>query len=393
MKSSKLKILLVHNYYQISGGEDTVVKNEKENLEAHGHKVILYTRHNDEIKKMNIFQLICLPLNVIFNFRTYREIKKIIKKEKIDIVHVHNTLSLISPSVYYASISCGIPVIQTVHNFRFLCPGATFYRDGLICEDCINKGLKCAIKHNCYRKSKIQTLICVISMWIHRHTGILGKINYITLTEFNKKKLLGLSQINPSNVYIKPNYAVTSFNVRRESKRDYYLFAGRIEEIKGIEILISAFLKMTDKKLKIAGDGPLLEIMKRKVVDSGNDNIEFLGRIDHDNMMQAMQEAKAVILTTQVYEGFGMVIPEAYSVGTPMIVGDIGNAGDLVDDGVTGVKFKYNSADSLVEKVNEFEKMDLNVLRNNALKRYEEKYTSEKNYQCLDNIYKSIINK
>lgn len=213
----KQKILIVHNYYQIPGGEDTVMANEKKLLEDHGHVVVLYTRHNDELKSMRKMQKLALPFTTIFNLKTYREIKKIIKEQGIEIVHVHNTLNLISPAVYYAAVKCGIPVVQTIHNFRLLCPGAMFYRDGHICEDCMNKGLWCAVRHKCYRGSRMQTLICVISTWIHRHTGILGKINYITLTEFNKEKLSQLKQIKLERVFVKPNF---TFETAETSRRD-----------------------------------------------------------------------------------------------------------------------------------------------------------------------------
>ena len=178
MEEKKQKILIVHNYYQIPGGEDTVVANEKKMLEDLGHKVIFYSRNNSEIKEMSKIQKLKLPFTTIFNPKTYKDIKKLIKEENIDIVHVHNTLNLISPSVYYAALNCKVPVVQTIHNFRLLCPGATFYRDGHIWEDCGKYGLKCAVKHGCYRESKAQTLICVISTVVHRFTGIYGKINY-----------------------------------------------------------------------------------------------------------------------------------------------------------------------------------------------------------------------
>ena len=119
---------------------------------------------------MSKFQKLFLPITTVFNPRTYKDIKRLIKSENIEIVHVHNTLNLISPAVYYAARAMKVPVVQTVHNFRLLCPGATFYRDGHICEDCVEHGLKCAVKHNCYRGSKIQTLACVINTKIHRMT-------------------------------------------------------------------------------------------------------------------------------------------------------------------------------------------------------------------------------
>ncbi|WP_377519783.1 glycosyltransferase [Priestia megaterium] len=217
MKSTQLKpkILIVHNYYQIPGGEDTVVENEKKMLEDHGHEVIVYSRNNSELQKMSKFQKLGLPFSTVFSIRTYREVKRIIKQQNIDIVHVHNTLNLISPSVYYAAFSCKVKVIQTVHNFRLVCPGALLYRDGNICEDCIHKGLRCAIFNNCYRDSKLQTLACVITLKTHRFLGTYKNINYICLTEFNKEKLLEVNRggkkiIDPKKVFVKPNF--TSLN-------------------------------------------------------------------------------------------------------------------------------------------------------------------------------------
>ena len=205
----KETILIVHNYYQMPGGEDTVVANERKLLEKHGHKVILYTRNNSEINTMSFINKLKIPFKTIFNLETYRSVKKIIQDNNIDIVHVHNTLVLVSPSVYYAAISCDVPVVQTLHNFRMLCPGATFYRNGHICEECLSKGLRCAVKYGCYRNSKLQTLICVLSMIIHRKTGIYQKIFFICLTDFNKKKLVEFNHnriIDESKVFVKPNF-------------------------------------------------------------------------------------------------------------------------------------------------------------------------------------------
>ena len=211
--TKKQKILIVHNYYQLPGGEDTVVKNEKLLLEKHGHTVFLYSRDNSEIKQMSGIRKLLLPLTMIFNPRTYSEIKELIRRENIDIVHVHNTLNLVSPAVYYAAVACKVPVVQTIHNFRLLCPGATFFRNGKVCEECLEHGLICSVKHACYRNSRAQTLVCVISTKIHRSTGIYRKLNYICLTDFNKQKLLLLNKpgrkvlINPDQIFVKPNFA------------------------------------------------------------------------------------------------------------------------------------------------------------------------------------------
>ena len=224
--TKKQNILLVHNYYQIPGGEDTVVANEKKMLEDHGHRVVQYSRNNSELKQMSKLQKLALPFTTVFSLRTFKETKRLIRDEHIDIVHVHNTLNLISPSIYYAARVMKVPVVQTIHNFRLLCPGATFYRNEKICEECITKGLRCALKHSCYRGSKLQTLACVINTKIHRITGIYRKINYICLTKFNKEKLLQLNItgkrqiIDTTKVIIKPSFTFDMSAKIIEGKRE-----------------------------------------------------------------------------------------------------------------------------------------------------------------------------
>lgn len=389
MEERKQNILIVHNYYQIPGGEDTVVANEKKMLEDHGHKVILYTRNNSELKEMSKFQKLKLPFTTIFNPRTYKDIKRIIRKENIDVVHLHNTLNLVSPAVYYAALSCKLPVVQTVHNFRLLCPGATFYRDGHICEDCVHHGLKCAIKHNCYRGSKVQTLVCVVNTWIHRMTGVYGKINYICLTEFNKQKLLELKQIKEDKVFVKPNF-VYDIGLK-DAYDDYYLFVGRVEEIKGINILIDAFKNMPDKKLKIAGQGDLDDLIKNKVIKEHLNNIELLGYQNRESVNRLLKNAKALIMCSQWYETFGMVIAEAYSCGTPVIVGNIGNIKELVLPGKTGELFCYNSYEKLIEAIKIFEKNDYHTYSLNAYDFFKNRLNAELNYMQLIKIYKNIV--
>ena len=371
-------VLIVHNYYQIPGGEDTVVANEKKLLEAHGHKVTLYSRHNNEIKNMSLLRKMLLPFMTIYNPMTAKEIKRLINKEKIDIVHVHNTLNLVSPSVYYVAVKCKVPVIQTIHNYRLLCPGATFYRNGHICEDCVNKGLGCAIKHSCYRNSRIQTLICVISTLIHRCTGIYRKINYIALTEFGKEKIIQQKQIEAKHVYVKPNFVESRDN---HSQNDGFIFVGRLDELKGVKVLIDAWKQMGSDAplLTLCGTGPLEEWCKKEVEGL---NIDFKGFVNHEDAIALISKSKALILPTLWYEGFPMTILEAYSVGTPVICSDLGNAGSVVEEGITGWKFEPDNAKDLIKAVNKYKNISESVIRV-----YIEKYTAEENYRQLIEIY------
>ena len=385
----KQTILMVHNYYQIPGGEDTVVANEKKMLEDNGHKVVLYTRNNSEIKDMGILRKLLLPFTTIYNPRTARDIKRIIKEENIDIVHVHNTLNLISLAVYYAALKMKKPVVQTIHNFRLLCPGATFYRDGHICEDCVSKGLGCALKHKCYRGSFLQTLVCVVATKIHRLTGIYGKINYICLTEFNKEKLLQLKEIDEDRVFIKPNFVEAP--QKQYEKNESYVFVGRIEEIKGITDLLEAWKELGSDApvLNICGTGPLLNECKKYVEDNKLSSVNFLGFVPHEEVRKIIAQSRYLILPSRVYEGFPMTIVEAFSGRTPVLTSSIGNTGVLIENGKTGFKFNSGQSTSITECIKQA--INETGLEENAEKEYRDKYTEDKNKEIIDNIYQSVI--
>lgn len=386
----KKKILIVHNYYQIPGGEDVVVSNEKKMLEKHGHRVILYSRHNSEIKKMSVLRKISLAFTTIWNIKTYIEIKELIKKEQIDVIHIHNTLSLISPSVYYAAVKYKVPVVQTVHNFRFLCPGAMLYRNEHICEDCISYNMISAIKNKCYRNSRLQTLLCVINTKIHRCTGIYKKLYYVCLTEFNKNKLINLKQIVPEKVFVKPNFVEQKNEfVPKNKRKQQFIFVGRLEKAKGVDTLLEAWkiMKKEAPRLIICGTGPL-EAWCSKFIDENDLNIDMKGFIPNEQIRYLMAYSQALILPTKWYEGFPMCIVEAFSVGTPAIVSDLGNAGNIVEDGKNGLKFKVNSPKELVDALDRIDLYE-NIYQN-TLRVYNDNYSEEKNYEFIINIYNRL---
>lgn len=387
------RILQVHNFYQIPGGEDVVVRNEKRLLEEHGHKVYTYYRSNAELKEGGRLGKLCVPFTAIYSFKTVREVKKLIKEYQIDIVHVHNTLTMVSPSVFYAAFRCHVPIVQTLHNFRMLCPAGSFFRDNVICEECVQGGLKCAVKHKCYRNSKLQSFVSAAVLKVHRVLGTYRKVNFICLTEFNRNKLLALGDIvDAKKIFIKPNFTfaegIEPSNVPEQE--EYYLFAGRVEALKGVDIAIKAFEQIPDRKLYIAGTGPMMDEMQAYVNEHNIQNVKFLGYLQKEDMTEKFYHAKAVIMTSQCYEAFAMTIAEAYSYGVPVIAGRVGNMEGMVQEGVTGVKFTYNSSSDLAEKVKEFEKLDRVTLKENAREFYQERLRPEDNYQKLMEIYESI---
>ena len=395
----------MHNFYQIPGGEDVVVRNEKRLLEEHGHTVFTYYRTNKELKEKGIWGKLCLPFTAVYSFRTVREVKKIIRENKIDIVHVHNTLTMVSPSVFYAAFRCHVPVVQTLHNFRMLCPAGSFFRDNVICEECVADGLRCAVRHKCYRGSTAQTVVSAMILKIHRMLGTYRRVNFICLTEFNRKKLLNALNapsvpkrrwaVDADRVYIKPNFTFAEGLApsSESGQEEYFLFAGRVEALKGIDIAIKAFEQLPEKKLYIAGTGPMMEEMQAYVKEHQLTNIRFLGYLQKEEMSERFYHARAVIMTSQCYEAFAMTIAEAYSYGVPVIAGSVGNMDGMVKEGITGVKFEYNSAEELAEKVREFETLDVHKLKENARAFYQKRLRPEDNYRKLEEIYENILRK
>ena len=389
MKDS-LNILLVHNHYQIPGGEDTVFENEAEMLAQHGHHVFRYERSNAEINTMSLLQKAKLFFDVKWSQKTYDEIRERIQKHDIDLVHVHNPILLISPSVFDACMDEGVPVIQTLHNFRMICLNGVLYRDGRICEECIERGIDCAVRNHCYRGSRLQTLALAGSAEYNRSRGIYRSVHFICLTEFNKEKLLTLNKeeiiIDPQKVFVKPNF-VPECEVRMvNADSDYYLYAGRLEEIKGSRILIEAFRQMPGRKLIVIGDGEL----KAELQKTASSNIVFLDRMDREELFGYMSRAKALVYPTLVYEGMPMIIGESYMCGCPVITSNRGNAASMIIEGKTGMTFDPDSPDSLIESVHRFEtkNIDWSVETKNY---YQAFLTEEANYRALISIYGTIL--
>lgn len=270
-----MNILIIHNEYQIPGGEDSVVENERNMLIRQGHFVFMYLRNNQEIQTARG------KLRFLFSFlyskKSYRDVKKLIKENNIEIVHVHNTFPLITTSVYEAAYDAGVPVVQTLHNFRLVCPGALYMRNGNVCEECNQKGLPHAIRYGCYRNSKIQTAVAVWTQLYSRKKGLYDKVSaYVALTEFNKQKFELVFPPCCGKIYVKPNFSESnleseSIDLQMEASKEY-VYIGRLSEEKGIHVLLEAFGKLPQKKLCLIGTGPLADEINGYINQKGIKN-------------------------------------------------------------------------------------------------------------------------
>lgn len=400
----KLRILIVHNAYKIPGGEDAVVFNELQLLRDAGHEVFLYQKNNAELDSYSLFQKLRLPFRAIYSRKTRREIRALIREHQIDLVHVHNTLLVISPSVYDAARSLGVPVVQTIHNYRLLCPNALFLRKGQICQDCLSHGLRQSVKHACYRGSRSQTLIVSLMLAYHRRCGTYRHLSYICLTEFNKNMLLRLSlrgkpMLAASQIYVKPNFtADPGTPVPYSGRQPYFLFASRMDASKGIFVLLRAW-KLYEQKashpkeLVLCSTGPDEDAAREYIRKHALSHVTMLGQLSHDEVLEKMRNALAVCLPTQWYEGFPVVIAESFACGTPVIGSNIGNAGALVKHGETGLTHAPTDADELADIFLHWNASSETVqaMSAKARKTYEDAYTPEKNLELLLEIYRDAL--
>lgn len=386
MRERKERVLMVHNFYQIGGGEHTVFENEKRLVIENGHHLVEYTRDNAELKH-SVIKKLMLPFSTVFSVKTYRDVKRIIKKEKIDIVHCHNTFPLISPSVYYSAWKCHVPVVQTIHNFRFMCPNGILFSDGKVCEYCIQKGLGCSIKKGCYRNSKLQTIVVANMLKIHRILGTYKKLRYIFLTEFNRTKFKTLLGSKYEKEFIKPNFEYINDSTDDFERDDSFIFVGRLDGYKGIPFLMNAW-KDIQRDLYIFGDGEY----KDTVIETQkhNPHIHYMGFRQQSEIFDYLKRAKALIFPSELYEGFPMTLIESFSFGTPVICSDIGNGADIVKKANAGIVFGLGNKNDFQNAVAKIDEAFDNLSRN-ARKAYKNHFTPEANYKELKRIYEKVI--
>ena len=388
-----MKILLAHNRYQLPGGEDEVYRRELEMLVDHGHEVIEYTRDNREIAQYGVGDKATLAVRTTWAWDTHRQLGAILAKAKPDVAHFHNTFPLVSPAAYYACKAAGIPVVQTLHNYRLLCPAATFMRNSAPCEDCLDKSLVHSIRYGCYRQSRFSTVPVAAMLAIHRglrtYTRLINR--YITPSEFTREKFIK-SGISAENIVVKPNF------VERDPGRGLHahgcaLFVGRLAPEKGLSILLQAWKCHKNAPLHILGDGVLRKQLETDATSLGLSCIKFIGLLERNEVYKQMKEARVLIFPSQWYETFGMTIIEAYACGLPVIASRLGVMQEIVHDGRTGLHFTPGDADDLARKVEWAwaHPEEMRKMGQNARAEYEANYTAERNYKMLIDVYQQAI--
>ncbi len=389
-----MRVLIAHNAYQQPGGEDTVVSAEKDLLIRMGNEVSEYIRHNSEIKSGSTCSSIALGLRTIWSSASRDELYQVLRDKRPDIVQFHNTFPLISPSAYYACQELGIPVIQTLHNYRLFCPAATFFREGKVCEDCLGKSPWQAVRHACYRQSRSASAALAGMLSFHRWYGTWANMvdRYIALSEFSRAKFVEAG-LPPEKIVVKPNFVLPDPGVG-SGPREYAVFLGRLSEEKGLPTLLQAWTQVhPSHTLRIIGDGPMQKEIHSKISSASLSNVRLDGRLPRKDSLSVLQGAKVLILPSTCYENFPMTIAEAYACGTPVIASRLGAMQEIVQDGRTGLHFTPGDAGDLAKKVEWAwtHPEEMREMGRNARAEYAAKYTAERNYKMLWDIYQQVI--
>jgi glycosyltransferase involved in cell wall biosynthesis len=399
----KYSVLKVHNLYQQPGGEDESVRSECALLTRAGHTVIQYTRDNDEIATYNFIEKASLGPRTVWAWDSCDQIRALLRDEKPDVAHFDNTFPLISPAVYYACREAGVPVVQTLRNYRLLCPGATFQRKGRVCEDCLGRSPWRGVLHGCYRDSRAATGAVALMLNVHRWLGTWNKTVdcYIALTEFSRAKFIEAG-MPAKKIVVKPNFvyspSMTDYSpspiTSHESPDGPALFVGRLSLEKGVRTLLAAWQRLGNRiPLRVVGDGPLSTELEGYARQQELSGVFFDGRLSPEQTTAAMKRSRFLVLPSEWYETFGRVAVEAFACGVPVIASRLGAMEEIVADGRTGLHFTPSNAADLAAKVEWActHPAEMSAMGRAARAEYEAKYTPERNYATLMGIYEQTL--
>ena len=390
-----MRILLVHERYQQRGGEDAVAEAEAALLERNGHRVFYYSRYNSELAKAGLLETISAGIGAVWAPKSFHDMDELIEKDKPEVAHFHNTLPLISPSAYYACARRGVPVVQTLHNYRLVCPGATLLREGRVCEACLGKRVAWrAVAHACYRGSRPASAAVAALLTTH---GVLrtwqSKVDaYIALSEFARGKFAS-GGLPRQRIVVKPNFVHPDPGpVQKREPGKYGLFVGRLSEEKGVRILLAAWKHMSRQiPLFILGDGPMRQEIASQIAEAGLTGVRLLGNASREEVFRWMQGARFLVCPSYWFEA-PLVIVEAFACGIPVIATGQDPTAEMVAHNRTGLHFAPGDGADLAAKVEWAwsNRAEMEAMGEAARREFERKYTAERNYGQLVSLYRTL---
>ena len=386
---------MIHNEYQQRGGEDAVVEAEAQLLTENGHTVVRYRRKNDELEDRHGLVSLKTAIETVWAARSYREVSSLLANEKPDAAHFHNTLPLISPAAYYACAEARVPVVQTLHNYRLLCPSATLMREGKVCEACLGRSLAWpGVVHACYRGSRAATAAVAAMLTVHRAMGTWQqKVKvYVALSEFARRKFVE-GGLPPEHIVVKPNFIGCDPGPKKE-RGEYALYVGRLSQEKGPQVLLKAWARLRVAiPLRIAGAGPLEKELGREIAAKRLNEVNLLGQVDSQVVTGLFHGARFLLLPSLCYENFPLTVAQAFACGVPVIASRLGSVAEIVADGMTGLHFSAGDDADLAAKVEWAwtHPEQMQDMGRQARAEYEAKYTAKRGLDNLMSVYRQAL--
>jgi glycosyltransferase involved in cell wall biosynthesis len=384
---SSLRILGVHNYYLRPGGEDTSFAQEMGLMERRGHQVVRFTRRNDELSGRSAIRM---AADAVWNRKSYRSLRDVVRKNRIEVVHFQNTFPIVSPAAIHAAKAEGAATVVSLRNYRLLCANSFLMRGGRPCELCVGKRVGWqGVRYRCYRDSWAASATVVALNAVHRAVGTwTEKVDmFIALTEFARSKLIEGGLPAP-RIAVNGNFLAPDPGPGTGSGR-FFLFVGRLSEEKGIATLLDAWegVAKEDWKLVIVGSGP--EDTRVTAAQALDPSIEWLGQRDSPEIMELMGKAVALVFPSQWYEGMPRTIIEAFARGTPVLAFDLGAMREMINSGRTGFLDEPGDAAQLRQRLRRIieDPEEMTAMRVHCRAEYREKYTEDSSYHRLSAIY------
>jgi glycosyltransferase involved in cell wall biosynthesis len=383
-----VQILVAHNRYRSDApsGENLMVEAEVGLLRDGGVDVVEMIEDSDSIAS-GVRGIVQAAPGPVYSPSGVRRFRQLLSDTRPDVVHVHNVFPLISPYVVRVARRTGVPVVQTVHNYRHGCVNGLHLRDGRACTDCLGSRLGLpAVRHACYRDSRTQTIPMTIGQNVHARTWREGVDRYLALTPFMREKLLATG-VPPHRVTVRPTW-VADPGEPAEPGQDV-LFVGRLDVPKGVDRLLDAWAaggREGGRTLRIVGDGPLADRVAAAAVDG---SIEYAGPLDSTGVQAAMQQAAYVVVASRFFEGYPLVVAEAFAAGRPVLTVSGGSVGSIVgDDGGWTVAPTTESIATALASITDD---DVRRQSGRARARFERDNTPSRGLQSLLAVYGEVI--
>lgn len=382
--------MILHNRYRQRGGEDTSTENEARLLHDHGHEVFAWFEDNRSFADRDLLRV---GLDAVWSRRSYRKTRSRIASFKPDLISVHNLFPLLSPSVLSAAEAEHVPIVQTLHNFRLLCPAAGLFRKGAVCESCVHRFIPWpGLYHGCYRNSRLATVsvtgmaLCNKALGTRTHSVL----RYLVPSRFAREKFIEAG-FAPDKIAVQPNFLARDPGLGF-GRGGFALFTGRLTVEKGLHSLLEAWRQLRSPiPLRIVGGGPLEKDLTQAVKEF--DRVELLGFQDVEQTYALIGAASFVVVPSICYETFGRVVIESFAMGTPVIASNLGALPELVDHGRTGLLFRPGDPDDLADKIEWMlsHPAETARMRREARAEFLAKYTPEQNYRSLMEIYQKVL--